>query len=658
MGTVMSLRARLIIGFVAITALALAAAAAFGVLRFDDLMKEQAQSALATNMSVASSLLDDATRNTSAAVADTAADVSLSDADEPTRLALTNDLARRAQLAGITYFAVVATTGEVRATTLGTPVYETSWEQLRGWTGVTAPVTEFAILPVAELESIGLANRLRLTPKETPKGTIVPGEAEGALAIVSAAPIDGGVLVGIRILKLQNELVDSVVAKVGGVSTVFQNGVRVSTTVKNDNGDRAIGTVVSDQVRGTTLQSGTPFNGEAFVVNRKYLTSYAPLKDAGGNVLGMLFVGVDDAPYANTTRSFIITFGALILGALLVSIAGAFNISKSLTAPLASVGDAASRVATGDLTVQVPETGYRDIRALSRSFNTMTSGLKAIIGQVDTTVNQLRAVAAEISAASRASAEQATYQASSVAETTATLEQLTRSFQAVSDGATRVLQVAEDALESAQTGAATVDKAHTAMDELATGAEGMADAAAAMYEVSDSITDMTSIITGIAEQTKILALNAAIEAARAGAAGKGFAVVSSEIRTLADSVAVSAARIVEMVSAIQDAAAKLQKQAAQQSDLSTTTVQFSDESRRTFEMIVQQMTDTAMAAREIAEATVQQTRASGQLVEAMHQVSSSTRESAAATKQLASSAESVKGEAEALARGFTRFKTR
>lgn len=653
-----SVRTRLIIAFSAIVAGVLALAAVFGIMRFDAMMKQQAQSVVASNMTVASGLLDDQVAAAAAAVSDTAADGGLPWTDASARLALTNGLAHRAELAGLTYFAVVSGDGRVYATSLGSPAYATQWGLLKTWAASGAPAGGFAVIPDEELDAVGLASRLRMSAKETPRGTIVEGEEDGALSIVSVAPVQGGVLVGVRVLKLQHELVDSVVAKVGGTATVFQGGVRISTTVLNAEGERAIGTVVSDEVRRATLERGEPFSGEAFVVNRAYLTSYQPLRDSQGSVLGMLFVGVDRAPYTAATRAFGLNFGAVILLALALAITGAFNVSHSLATPLTSMGEAAVTVATGDLTVRVPESGYREVRELGSAFNTMTGGLKTIILQVDESVNQLRAVAAQITAASRSSAEQATAQASSVAETTATLEQLTRSFQAVADGARRVLDVAEDALESAQTGAARVDKTHDAMDELANGARDMAGAAGAMGEVAEGITDMTSIITGIAEQTKILALNAAIEAARAGESGKGFAVVSSEIRTLADSVGVSASQIAKMVAGIQEATGRLRTAAARQSELSDSTVRSSGETREAFEDIVQQMTETAAAAREIAEATVQQTRASDQLVEAMHQVSVSSRETAVAAEQLTASAESVESEAEMLTRGFTRFKTR
>ena len=70
--------------------------------------------------------------------------------------------------------------------------------------------------------------------------------------------------------------------------SLFQNGVRVATTVKNDEGERAIGTVVSDEVRAVVLTTGQPYRGEAFVVNKPYLTAYDAIRDPDGRVIGMV----------------------------------------------------------------------------------------------------------------------------------------------------------------------------------------------------------------------------------------------------------------------------------------------------------------------------------------------------------------------------------
>ncbi|MBK3495935.1 globin-coupled sensor protein [Viridibacillus sp. YIM B01967] len=64
-----------------------------------------------------------------------------------------------------------------------------------------------------------------------------------------------------------------------------------------------------------------------------------------------------------------------------------------------------------------------------------------------------------------------------------------------------------------------------------------------LHKLNSKITNISQIITQIANQTNLLALNASIEAARAGEHGNGFAVVASEVRKLAESTKSSLAEV-------------------------------------------------------------------------------------------------------------------
>jgi methyl-accepting chemotaxis protein len=90
----------------------------------------------------------------------------------------------------------------------------------------------------------------------------------------------------------------------GAAVTVFQrmntsgDMLRVATTVRAADGARAVGTFIPavepGGKRNAVLErvlSGQPYRGRAFVVNAWYLTVYTPLRGAGGEVSGMLFVG-------------------------------------------------------------------------------------------------------------------------------------------------------------------------------------------------------------------------------------------------------------------------------------------------------------------------------------------------------------------------------
>ncbi|WP_373839825.1 methyl-accepting chemotaxis protein [Methanospirillum sp.] len=95
------------------------------------------------------------------------------------------------------------------------------------------------------------------------------------------------------------EIVDEVQRLLGGTATIFQKkgnqAIRISTNVIGEDGNRAINTPVSDAVYDAVINKGQTYYGTANVVGKNYITAYEPIKDASGNVIGILFVGVDEA---------------------------------------------------------------------------------------------------------------------------------------------------------------------------------------------------------------------------------------------------------------------------------------------------------------------------------------------------------------------------
>ncbi len=554
--------------------------------------------------------------------------------------------------------------GAIRSSANSIEVASPDWPELAAATESSEATSIVSIIPAPALGAFGLGQQYLLAVKESDAGSASPTEAAGALAIVTVAPVKGaggaraGTIVAIDVLKLDNAFVDRVVAKVGGQATIFQNGVRVATTVTSSDGQRAVGTPVSDAVRAAVLQGGQPFRGTATVLDQPYIAQYEPIRDPEGDVIGMLFTGVPRAPYTAATISFFLRFALIAIAGLAVAVGFGWFIANRATKPLEGVADAAERIAAGDLTVQVPEVGYREAIVMGEAFNAMTAELRDLLGTVGESAGALNGVAHDIADASHSEADTATSQASAVAEATATIEELTHSFGAVADGARRVLEIAEDSLEAAQQGRGSIETSVINVEMLAGGSVAVAQGAEHLGEVAEDISQVTTLISAIAEQTKILALNAAIEAARAGEAGKGFGVVASEIRTLADSVASSAGRIAQLVDGIQGASRILTETANAQGDSATNTVLSAAQTRGSFDDILGQMERTAQAAREIASAAMEQQAASRQIVEVMHQVSSGVTGNAAASQQLASTADNVQREAENLTQGLRRFRTR
>jgi len=242
-------------------------------------------------------------------------------------------------------------------------------------------------------EGSGLAERAFIRFEQTPRAKKRAKDAESAgMVLMAASPVidqNGdlrGVLYAGLLLNRDDALVDHVRSTVFedelyggkqlGTVTVFQWDVRVATNVIRPNGNRAIGTRVSEEVYDRVLGSGESWHDRAFVVDDWYITAYDPIRDVEGKIVGMLYVGVLAKKYDDMTRRMWQIYGGLALAAAAVVLVLGLVFAHRLTGSLARLAQGAGRIAEGNLTYKVAEPASDDeVRDLTRAFNAMATSL-------------------------------------------------------------------------------------------------------------------------------------------------------------------------------------------------------------------------------------------------------------------------------------------
>ena len=195
-----------------------------------------------------------------------------------------------------------------------------------------------------------------------------------------------GVLLGGVLLNRNFEIVDKIKEVVHereiykgreiGTATIFQNDLRISTNVKNQDGTRAITTLISDEVHDAVLQRGERFVGEAFVVNAWYIGAYEPIRDPESTIIGVLYVGVLKQPFDDVLRNTLMTFLGIALGGIILIVLVSIQLAKKISLPLKKLQETANKIADGDYKQEFSVKAPREIEHLALSLAKMARDLE------------------------------------------------------------------------------------------------------------------------------------------------------------------------------------------------------------------------------------------------------------------------------------------
>lgn len=225
---------------------------------------------------------------------------------------------------------------------------------------------------------------------------------------------------------------------------------------------------------------------------------------------------------------------AALVAAVVLSMAVATWIRRSITRPLADFMGFVGRIGEGDLAGQTAAIGPDELGQLGGTLNTMVEGLRLLARQSREATENLNAAANEIRASTQEQAASVEEQLAAVQETAATVDEITHSGTQISRRAQEVIGAAQLTARSSDAGVAAIEDTVTAMDGIRDSAEAVAQNVVQLSEKTRAIGDIIGVVNDVSERSHLLALNASIEAAAAGEAGRSFAVVASEMKTLAD----------------------------------------------------------------------------------------------------------------------------
>lgn len=257
-----------------------------------------------------------------------------------------------------------------------------------------APVSGVTVLTSAQAERENplLPRQLQLEIKATVNARKYTKKIEErGLFQVAAAPImaaDGtlaGVVYAGVLLNNDNHLIERITQVVfqrgetdvqqRGNTTIFLDDVRIATSVLNEQGKPAIGTLMSEEVYNTVAR-GETWHGSAFVLNSRYFTAYEPLRDLKGSVVGVLYVGMPESTLLQLRWQVHVIFAAVLFFVSMVGVMLSAWLGASMSRPVRALEEGVRRIAAGEQLPDIVVDSRDEIASLAGEFNAMKRRLQ------------------------------------------------------------------------------------------------------------------------------------------------------------------------------------------------------------------------------------------------------------------------------------------
>ncbi|MGN1055122.1 MAG: methyl-accepting chemotaxis protein [Comamonas sp.] len=305
-----------------------------------------------------------------------------------------------------------------------------------------------------------------------------------------------------------------------------------------------------------------------------------------------------------------------------------WGVYQNLSSEIAHIIQAMELAAKGDLTFRLKAQGSDELAQMNRLLDNMVVALSSMVAEIRSNAALVSQAGHSLTQDNQALAERTELQATNVAQTVVSVEQVTAVVQNNAEAAVAADRHTAQVRHAVEEGSGIMEQA--------------VQSVVAIERSAGRMSEIIAVIDGIAFQTNILALNAAVEAARAGEQGRGFAVVASEVRSLAQRSAEASKEI-----------RKLIEDSVQQVASSTRLIRKAGQD-------MQQIADGIRSVAGHVEAISLSGNSQGtglqQINQAVHEIDSVTQENALMVRNVVSEAQALERRAATLSEAVQRFR--